>query len=268
MRLEDGRFVPVEEPRKLTETTEAAERPPTPDDPRPRRTATSRRSAAPRAARGPTRAAGRRRSRVPAAARRGAVSVSRREPRTVNVRRTLPAVTTPNSVARTDTSPTDEAAAGRGAWRAGVTEAAGGSEATGPAGGETRPSADGAGRVTGGEGGRCRPSRRAVLDGEEVAAEVAAQAPADRRPASRRPRWSGTRSSGAGPRRAGQHDGQAPLVAPAAGPRCRERAHAAPGNGGAFEGDPIGAVTRPSQSGLRSTTSGLNQLSGDSKTVP
>ena len=35
MRLENGRFVPVEEPRDLTETTEAAERPPTPADPRP-----------------------------------------------------------------------------------------------------------------------------------------------------------------------------------------------------------------------------------------
>jgi len=35
MRLENGRFVPVEEPRELNETTEAAERPPTPDDPRP-----------------------------------------------------------------------------------------------------------------------------------------------------------------------------------------------------------------------------------------
>jgi hypothetical protein len=35
MRLEKGRFVPVEEPRELNETTEAAERPPTPDDPRP-----------------------------------------------------------------------------------------------------------------------------------------------------------------------------------------------------------------------------------------
>jgi hypothetical protein len=35
MRLENGRFVPVEEPRVLTETIEAAERPPTPDDPRP-----------------------------------------------------------------------------------------------------------------------------------------------------------------------------------------------------------------------------------------
>ncbi len=34
MRLENGRFVPVEEPRDLTETTESAERPPTPDDPR------------------------------------------------------------------------------------------------------------------------------------------------------------------------------------------------------------------------------------------
>jgi hypothetical protein len=30
-----GRFVPVEEPRETNETTEAAERPPTPDDPRP-----------------------------------------------------------------------------------------------------------------------------------------------------------------------------------------------------------------------------------------
>ena len=35
MRLENGRFVPVEEPRELVETTEAAERPATPDDPRP-----------------------------------------------------------------------------------------------------------------------------------------------------------------------------------------------------------------------------------------
>ncbi len=35
MRLENGRFVPVEEPRDTTETIEAAERPPTPDDPRP-----------------------------------------------------------------------------------------------------------------------------------------------------------------------------------------------------------------------------------------
>jgi hypothetical protein len=30
-----GRFVPVEEPRATTPTTEAAERPTTPDDPRP-----------------------------------------------------------------------------------------------------------------------------------------------------------------------------------------------------------------------------------------
>jgi hypothetical protein len=30
-----GRFVPVEEPRETTPTTEAAERPTTPDDPRP-----------------------------------------------------------------------------------------------------------------------------------------------------------------------------------------------------------------------------------------
>jgi hypothetical protein len=30
-----GRFVPVEEPRETTETTEVAERPGTPDDPRP-----------------------------------------------------------------------------------------------------------------------------------------------------------------------------------------------------------------------------------------
>ncbi len=36
MRLDaKGRYVPVEEPRDTTETTEAAERPPTPDDPRP-----------------------------------------------------------------------------------------------------------------------------------------------------------------------------------------------------------------------------------------
>jgi hypothetical protein len=35
MRLENGRFVPIEEPRELIETTEAAERPGTPDDPRP-----------------------------------------------------------------------------------------------------------------------------------------------------------------------------------------------------------------------------------------
>ena len=35
MRLENGRFVAVEEPREVTESTEAAERPPTPDDPRP-----------------------------------------------------------------------------------------------------------------------------------------------------------------------------------------------------------------------------------------
>jgi hypothetical protein len=30
-----GKWRPVEEPRELVETTEAAERPPTPDDPRP-----------------------------------------------------------------------------------------------------------------------------------------------------------------------------------------------------------------------------------------
>ena len=36
MRLDaKGRFVPVEEPRETFETTEAAERPPTGDDPRP-----------------------------------------------------------------------------------------------------------------------------------------------------------------------------------------------------------------------------------------
>jgi hypothetical protein len=36
MRLDaTGRWVPVEDPRATTETTEAAERPPTPDDPRP-----------------------------------------------------------------------------------------------------------------------------------------------------------------------------------------------------------------------------------------
>jgi hypothetical protein len=36
MRLDaKGRFVPVQEERDTTETTEAAERPPTPDDPRP-----------------------------------------------------------------------------------------------------------------------------------------------------------------------------------------------------------------------------------------
>src|SRR3954453_9613811 len=36
MRLHTkGRWMPVEEPRVTTETTEAAERPPTPDDPRP-----------------------------------------------------------------------------------------------------------------------------------------------------------------------------------------------------------------------------------------
>jgi hypothetical protein len=36
MRLDaKGRFVPVEEPREVTETTEAAERPPTGEDPRP-----------------------------------------------------------------------------------------------------------------------------------------------------------------------------------------------------------------------------------------
>ena len=36
MRLDaKGKWVPVEAPRDLTETTEAAERPPTPDDPRP-----------------------------------------------------------------------------------------------------------------------------------------------------------------------------------------------------------------------------------------
>lgn len=37
MRLDPatGRFVPVEEPRTMTPTTEAAERPATPDDPRP-----------------------------------------------------------------------------------------------------------------------------------------------------------------------------------------------------------------------------------------
>ena len=36
MRLDEkGRFVPVHAERETTETTEAAERPPTPDDPRP-----------------------------------------------------------------------------------------------------------------------------------------------------------------------------------------------------------------------------------------
>ena len=36
MRLDEkGRFVPVHEERETTESTEAAERPPTPDDPRP-----------------------------------------------------------------------------------------------------------------------------------------------------------------------------------------------------------------------------------------
>jgi len=35
MRLENGRFVPVEEPEETVETTEAAERPPLGDDPRP-----------------------------------------------------------------------------------------------------------------------------------------------------------------------------------------------------------------------------------------
>ena len=36
MRLDaKGRWVAVEPPRDTTETTEAAERPPTPDDPRP-----------------------------------------------------------------------------------------------------------------------------------------------------------------------------------------------------------------------------------------
>jgi hypothetical protein len=36
MRLDaKGRWVPVEEPRETVETTEASERPPTPDDPRP-----------------------------------------------------------------------------------------------------------------------------------------------------------------------------------------------------------------------------------------
>jgi hypothetical protein len=36
MRLDaKGRWTPVEEPHETTETTEAAERPPVPDDPRP-----------------------------------------------------------------------------------------------------------------------------------------------------------------------------------------------------------------------------------------
>jgi hypothetical protein len=35
MRLVDGRWVPVREPAETVATSEAAERPPTPDDPRP-----------------------------------------------------------------------------------------------------------------------------------------------------------------------------------------------------------------------------------------